>query len=407
MKRFAALARVSSREAAGLGQVPTDHPLLAAIVAVPETGGVVGTARLSLRTHPWLADHRVHGAVVVSGAALVDLAVRAGDEVDCGVLDRLTVEVPLVVPPEATVRLEVTVGAADGDGRRPVAVYAAHSDTWVRHAAGALSPRVPAGVHPDTGTWPPAGAEPVETDPAVPALHAMWLRGTEIFIEAALPEDAGADRFGLHPLLLDAVTRAVADPSTLAGQWQEVTLRARGARRLQARLESLDADRWTLDATDETGAPVLTARSWAANPVAPRDLGATATGSDAMFRVAWIETVGSATDVTGHPLVPVATPGDVARLAAGVTVAVLEVDRGRDAVALLSDVLAVLQAWQARGEVDGSRLAVVTRGAVPAGGAVTDVSSAAVWDSSAPHRPRPRNGSCWSTSIRIPIAMPR
>ncbi|WP_455567833.1 type I polyketide synthase, partial [Streptomyces asoensis] len=71
-------------DAVALGQAGVDHPLLGAVVAVPETGGVVCTSRLSLRAHPWLADHAVSGVVLVPGTGLVELVVRAGDEVGCG-----------------------------------------------------------------------------------------------------------------------------------------------------------------------------------------------------------------------------------------------------------------------------------------------------------------------------------
>ena len=56
------------------------------------------TGRLSLDTHPWLADHTVLGAVLLPGTALVELALRAGDEVGCDVVDELTLDAPLVLP---------------------------------------------------------------------------------------------------------------------------------------------------------------------------------------------------------------------------------------------------------------------------------------------------------------------
>ncbi|MGW3466542.1 acyltransferase domain-containing protein, partial [Streptomyces olivaceoviridis] len=197
-------------DAAGLGQLPADHPLLSAVVPVPDTGGFVGTARLSSATHPWLDGHRVHGATVVSGAALLDLAVRAGDEVGCGVVARLAVETPLVVPPNAGVRLEITVGAADEQGCRPVTIHGAQdgSGTWVRHAAGELSARTPAAPDPAPRAWPPAGAEPVETPEESPVLLGMWRRGEETYAEVALTDDGtgpdGAPEFGLDPALLEA-----------------------------------------------------------------------------------------------------------------------------------------------------------------------------------------------------------
>ncbi|MEV7907692.1 type I polyketide synthase, partial [Streptomyces anulatus] len=77
-------------EPSGLGQAAANHPLLSAVVPLPGSDGVVVTGRLSVETHPWLADHDVLGRVLLPGTAFVELAMRAGDEVGCGLLDELT-----------------------------------------------------------------------------------------------------------------------------------------------------------------------------------------------------------------------------------------------------------------------------------------------------------------------------
>ncbi|MEU9993759.1 type I polyketide synthase, partial [Streptomyces sp. NPDC048045] len=69
------LPAVGDVSAAGLGSA--EHPLLGAAVAVGDTDGVLLTGRLSVRTHPWLADFVVQGSVLLPGAAFVELAVRA------------------------------------------------------------------------------------------------------------------------------------------------------------------------------------------------------------------------------------------------------------------------------------------------------------------------------------------
>ncbi|WP_430541636.1 polyketide synthase dehydratase domain-containing protein, partial [Streptomyces malaysiensis] len=81
------------------------------------------TGRLSLVSHGWLADHVVWGVVVVPGAALVELVLRAGDGVGCGWLEELTLEVPLVVPERGGVQVQLSVGVPDGVGRRVVGVF--------------------------------------------------------------------------------------------------------------------------------------------------------------------------------------------------------------------------------------------------------------------------------------------
>ncbi|MEF9908103.1 type I polyketide synthase [Streptomyces sp. P9-A2] len=87
-----------------------EHPLLDSVISVPDTGGVLATGRLSLAAQPWLADHTVSGTVLLPGAALVELAIRAGDEVGARSLRELVIDAPLVVPDEGAVRVQVSVG---------------------------------------------------------------------------------------------------------------------------------------------------------------------------------------------------------------------------------------------------------------------------------------------------------
>ncbi|MEV4601456.1 hypothetical protein AB0K15_29155 [Amycolatopsis sp. NPDC049253] len=49
-----------------------------------------GTGNAPLRRPASLAEHAVHGAVLVPGTALLELVVRAGDEVGCAVVEELT-----------------------------------------------------------------------------------------------------------------------------------------------------------------------------------------------------------------------------------------------------------------------------------------------------------------------------
>ena len=59
---------------AGIGDA--DHPLLARRSRTRATEGLLLTGRLSLATHPWLADHVVGGAVLLPGTAFLELALR-------------------------------------------------------------------------------------------------------------------------------------------------------------------------------------------------------------------------------------------------------------------------------------------------------------------------------------------
>ncbi|RIH59069.1 hypothetical protein D3C59_30310 [Streptomyces sp. SHP22-7] len=99
------------------------HPLLGAVVELPVSGGVVLSGRLSREGQPWLVDHGVLGAVLLPGTAFVELAVRAGDEVGCGLLEELTLHAPLVVPERGGVVVQVAVDGPGGGGGRSVRVH--------------------------------------------------------------------------------------------------------------------------------------------------------------------------------------------------------------------------------------------------------------------------------------------
>ncbi|MCQ9136506.1 type I polyketide synthase, partial [Streptomyces hilarionis] len=196
---------LNSNVSAGDPAFAVEHPLLDSVISVPDTGGVLGTGRLSLAAQPWLADHAVSGTVLLPGTALVELAVRAGDEVQTSTLRELVIETPLVVPDEGAVRVQVSVGEDTGSGDRPVAVYSRPDDAesgspWMRHASGRLSAEVPAPVA-ELGVWPPKDATSVNvTDlyeelddrgygygPVFQGLRAVWRRDDEVFAEVALP----------------------------------------------------------------------------------------------------------------------------------------------------------------------------------------------------------------------------
>ncbi|MGW3572304.1 SDR family NAD(P)-dependent oxidoreductase, partial [Streptomyces sp. NPDC000941] len=310
--------------AAGLGSA--DHPLLGAAVELADGEGALFTSRLSLRTHPWLAQHAVMGAVLLPGTALLELAIRAGDEVGCDLVEELTLATPLVLSEHGAIQVQLRVGAADEDGRRPVAVSArpegAVGQEWVRHADGVLGTRTrttAADTAFDAVQWPPTGAAPIELDglydrlaedgfgygPLFQGLTAAWRRGAEIFAEIALPDvgddavpvadTADTDGFGLHPALLDSTLRAVAlldgdiPRTALPFSWENVTLHASGARALRIRLAPAGPHAVSLDLADTSGTPVATVGSLALRPLSAGQLSnaAGAAERDALFRLDW------------------------------------------------------------------------------------------------------------------------
>ncbi|EFL20799.1 LOW QUALITY PROTEIN: modular polyketide synthase, partial [Streptomyces himastatinicus ATCC 53653] len=105
-QRYWPSAPTAIRDATGLGLTSAQHPLLGASVPLADSDGVVFSGRLSLASHPWLADHTVMGRILVPGAAFVELAIRAGDEFGCARIEALTLATPLVLPEQGAVQIQ-------------------------------------------------------------------------------------------------------------------------------------------------------------------------------------------------------------------------------------------------------------------------------------------------------------
>jgi acyl transferase domain-containing protein/acyl carrier protein len=201
-----------------LGVARADHELLGAELELPDGGRVIaasiGTARA-----PWLADHRVLGATIVPGMALVDMTIGAGARIGRPRIAEMSFEAPLVVadePVHVQWRLE-----PDGAFR----IDARDAKTWTRIASGRLAP---AGELRDVPA-PPSAPKPIDGSAADPiAIEDLYERlaarglaygpafrglrdarraGDVVTARLALPamRDAGT----IHATLLDACLHAV------------------------------------------------------------------------------------------------------------------------------------------------------------------------------------------------------
>ncbi len=412
-RRFWLSADGAAVDAAGLGLAASEHALLGAVVELPASGGVVLTGRLSPGTQGWLADHAVGGVVLFPGAGFVELAIRAGDEVGCGVVDELNLAAPLVLPAAGSVAVQVVVGGPVGvppacggeSGARAVSVFsrAEAGSGWSLHAEGVLRA---ASLQPsaDLSVWPPVGAVPVDVGdgyerlaergygygPAFRGLTSMWRRGDEVFAEVTLPADAGVSvaGFGVHPVMLDAALHAVilaSDSGELAEgsmlvpfSWQQVSLHAAGAAAVRARIVPVGESAVSIELADGLGLPVLSVASMVARPVTDQQLLAAVSnsGPDRLFEVVW-----SAQRSTSVQPVSVCAWGTT-ELDDAAAVVFESAPVGDDVVgevyAATRAVLPVLQSWLAR-EAAGT-LVVATRGAMALPGEdVTDLAGAAVW----------------------------
>jgi polyketide synthase 12 len=294
------------------GMRPLRHGLLSAAVATAD-GGLILTGRLPARNRSgWLCDHEVAGTVLLPASMVTEWVLRAADEVGCSTVDELVLQGPVVLDETDPRRIQVTVGAPTGDGRREVRVYSSPEDDvadalddWVCHATATIAVRSisPVGL---TGQWPPAGAEPLDVTgcyeraaaagfrygPTFRGLRAAWSDGRNVFADVALPAEIAdpTGDFGIHPVLLDAALHplllfgadgrpgSAGDPpdgqARLPFAWTGVSLHAVGASVVRVRLGVDDGadgtheagQRLRMTVADAVGTPVLSVDSVVMRP---------------------------------------------------------------------------------------------------------------------------------------------
>ncbi|MEU8046818.1 type I polyketide synthase [Micromonospora echinofusca] len=427
-QRYWLNATTGEAGAPGLGVRPVDHALLGAAVRVADDDVRVFGTELSVRTHPWLAEHVVWDSVVVPGAALVEMVLHAGAQVGCDTLDELTLQAPLALAEQGARAVQVKLGTADEEGRRPVTIHsraAADSDgEWDRHAVGVLSPAVPQPDGSDPSPWPPTAAAVVAVDgiytelsrlgveygPLFRGLRAVWRTDDEVCAEVAVPDGADVVGFGIHPALLDAALHVVGllDPDgeeasgvRLPFAWTGVTLAAVGATALRVRARRSGGG-VTLTLTDPAGTLVARIASLVSRPVTADQVRGAGAAVDALYDVVW-QSVPPGAPVTSGAVLLGDVPSDLSglpsygltALAEAVDVGLLDqelvllaayADEERAPVpaatrARLAAVLTAVRGWLADDRLAQRRLVVLTRGAVPAGdaGRAVDLPGAAVW----------------------------
>jgi polyene macrolide polyketide synthase len=370
----------SAGDAGSFGLGAGEHPLLgAALRLAGEEEGWLLTGRVSLRTHPWLADHAVMGQVLMPGAAFVELALAAGERVGTGLfLEELTLERPLLLAGGLAVQLQLSVAEPEEEGRRAIAVYSRPAGAaddgpeseaeWIRHASGFLGEGSPSGgpgegaVSTGPGSpggrgasadveiaglrdaqWPPAGAEQLDTEflydrlaeagynygPAFQGLRSAWRVGDdELYAEVALePAQASeAAGFGIHPALLDSMLHvgflgALDDGRASEVQvpfaFSGVRLLAQGASVLRVRL-GRDGQASSLLALDGSGDPALSIQTLEMRTIDQSQMQAAApAGRDALYELRWAPLPDDERGANGSPPIRVAVLGGERALEAG------------------------------------------------------------------------------------------
>ncbi|WP_461156475.1 beta-ketoacyl synthase N-terminal-like domain-containing protein, partial [Saccharopolyspora tripterygii] len=404
-RRYWPILPVRRGDVTGFGLVDVEHPLLGASTEIAGSDEYLFTNRLSVSSQPWLADHVIMGQVLVPGAALVELALRAGDEVGCDRVDELTLATPLALPESGALQVQVAVGAADESGDRTIAVLSRPADAvdavWTEHVSGTLT----SGARPlvfDDGLEPPADAEVLDVSrvydlfaeagfeygPVFQGLRsARWL-GDEVYAEVVLPEGTETSGFGIHPALLDACVHAAgATGDGAAGlpfSWSGVSLHATGAADLRVRLAKNADGSMSLALADPAGTPVASVESLTVRAVSPEGLAA-ARDRDSLFGLQWTPAALPADQDAPEFAVlgpddwglPGSAHEDLSTVEAGVVLVPITGAQNAASSAhdLAAHALGLVQEWLSGERFDGSRLVFVTRGVVSG----EDVAAAAVW----------------------------
>ncbi|MFE6166036.1 SDR family NAD(P)-dependent oxidoreductase, partial [Streptomyces sp. NPDC056486] len=217
-----------------LGQAAAGHPMLGAVLDLPDQHTTLFTGQLSLTTHPWLTDHTIHDTPLLPATAIVDLALHAGTHLGHPHIDELTLHTPLALTDTTTYDLRLLATQTDDTGLHELTLHSrAHDDgeEWTHHATASLSADAPqasgAPLGGDTVAWPPPGAAVVGLDgfyeslaqrgyhygPRFQGLTAAWRDGDDLYAEIDLPAAANPDAdgaYGIHPALLDAALHPLA-----------------------------------------------------------------------------------------------------------------------------------------------------------------------------------------------------
>ncbi|WP_190127174.1 phosphopantetheine-binding protein, partial [Streptomyces inusitatus] len=230
-----------SADAAVWGLTPTEHPLLGAALPLHGSEARHFTNRVSPKDHPWIDG----SSGIFPASALVETAIRAGDELGSTLLEELTLTPPPLVP----VQLQTTVEPTEQEHRHRVTIHArphsAGDDApWTLCAEGHLSSKAPTDAAADR-----AGAT-----------------GGSYEVELPEREARDADGYGLHPALWDAVLLGQAAESApghtaVPVAWRGVRLLAAGARAVRAQVASAGANTVSIRLTDESDGLVATVDS--------------------------------------------------------------------------------------------------------------------------------------------------
>ncbi|MFF5718894.1 SDR family NAD(P)-dependent oxidoreductase [Streptomyces buecherae] len=423
-----------------LGNDSTGHPFLLTRTTLATSQETLYTGHISTHTHPWLTDHALWNTPLLPGTALLELALHTAHHTGLHHIEELTLHTPLTLTHHQPHHLQIHIGTPNTTGQHPLTIHTRPEGTddgaWVQHAVGVVSAK---GQAPQDEAWPGQGVALAEAEgvygrlaevgfdygPAFQGLRRQGRVGDDVVAEVELPEarQADADRFDLHPALLDAALHATllegVDRVRLPFSFSGVTLHATGATDLRVRLTPTGPDTVSVLATDAEGQQVVSIDALTLREVSAEQFRATANGlNNPMYQVEWVPaettelTEPASVDGARRPVLvgsaallpdladaaPACVAGGLGALIATVTAGGPVPDTvlvpclpgagepGSDEVAEAAHVAArdvgeLVRAWLAEERLAASRLVLLTRAAVAVRDEddVTDLARAPLW----------------------------
>ncbi|MFQ3618315.1 MAG: SDR family NAD(P)-dependent oxidoreductase, partial [Cyanobacteriota bacterium] len=306
------------------------HPLLGQTIATPRA--TLFDAQLRLAALPFLADHRIHGAIVFPGAAYLEMALAAGAQLLPSAplqLENMVLSQPLVLDEEtgAGRSLQTSV-APDGTGYT-VEIHSCCDDgEWTLHARGTLSasaapmpvPNLSQLQHTHTAEidWAAllVAIPGVDYGPQFRGVKQVWQQAQDfpesVLASVQIPDSlkSQAETYKIHPALLDSCFQIVL---ALAPKHSRLHVPV-SLDRLQfynhssihlwsyATVTQRTADVLTADIFlfDQQGNPVLAIAGLTAKALSPQAWGRTPDASRWLYELAW--------QPTSRPAVPDSAP---------------------------------------------------------------------------------------------------
>ncbi|WP_151483659.1 type I polyketide synthase, partial [Streptomyces albicerus] len=416
-ERFWLTPGTAPGDVSAAGLIAVEHPVLAGRALIGDRDEWLFTGRISTTHQPWTRDHVVMGAIVVPGVALVEMSLAAGREVGCPVLDELVIEAPLTLDETAARQVQIVVGHAVEDGRREFVIFSRPEDDDTDeqreatcHGRGRLAAEAGAAVSAWDVEWPPQDAESLSAEALYSRMADIgydygalfqgvaeaWQDEDAVYVELALPDDADAGAFGIHPGLFDSAVQSslfgekADDTLVMPFSWNGVRLGRTGVSRARARLTPVGEAAFRIDIVDEHDEPVLSMDKLVFRPVDRAQLKRAADTQGSLYRLDWTPVMAEAGQAARVAVLGgLPAEGEAFADLAALEQAVAEgmpapelVLAGVEApgtTAAAAEALALVQRWLAAPALSAAKLSVVTRCAVAVGGEAPDAAQAAVW----------------------------